>query len=482
MIINRNMAGINIMSKLNNNEKASAKSMERLSTGMRINHAADDVAGSAISEKMRSQIRGLEQAQRNIQDGISFIQTAEIGLAKIADPNLHRLRELAVQAANGTLSSGDRRAIQNEVNQILDNIDDIANNTSYNGTQLLNVPNTIPADSKNRPADKSDIVFILDKTGSMGEKLASIEENLQDFTTELKIKGIDIKLGMVAYGDSVPTQGGDPVVATSFTSDINKFEKSISEIVVAGGGDLPESGLEGISEAMNFEFREDASKQFIFVTDAEVHDNDNSDGGDGLSELDIDDIAEMVKESEIKLTVIGPENNAIETQLKRLSEPTGGNYLDLNGDFSSQLKSLARGIVNDSLSGNVDLFLQVGANIGDVYGIDLTDARTNALGIEKLKVDPWEEAEKAISKLDVAMQHVSSERSKYGTYENALNHIHNSSVVYAENLTAAESRIRDVDMAKEIMVLTKNNILTQASQAMMSQVNKQPESVLELLK
>jgi flagellin len=449
---------------------------------MRINKTADDAAGTAFSEKMRSQIRGLEQAQKNIQDGISFIQTAENGLAKIADPNLHRLRQLAVQAGNDTLSSGDRQAIQNEVNQILSNIDDIAEGTKFNGINLLNVPDTLPKSAGERPADKSDIVFILDKTGSMGSNLAHVEENLQDFTTQLKAKGIDIQLGLVAYGDSAPSQGAEQVDVTSFTSDVKKFEESISNIVVGGGGDFAESGLEGIGEAMKFAFRDDASKQFILVTDAPVHDNDDLDGGDGLSEFDIEDVALLLKESEIKLTVIGPRVDTTEEQLRRLSEPTGGGYLDLNEDFSSQLDALAEGIVRDSSSGNVDVFLQIGANLGEVYGIDLSDARTESLGIDNLKVDPWSEAQKAILKLDDAMQQVSSERAKYGAYENSLGHLHNSAAVNAENLTAAESRIRDTDMAKEIMILTKANILNQASQAMMAQANKQPQSILELLK
>ena len=187
-------------------------------------------------------------------------------------------------------------------------------------------------------------------------------------------------------------------------------------------------------------------------------------------------------ESEIMLAVIDPRNNTTEEQLRKLSEPTEGRYLDLNGDFSSQLEALADGIVQDSVPGNVDMFLQIGANVGEVYGIDLSDARTESLGINNLKIDPWSEAQKAISKLDDAIQQVSSERAKYGAYENSLGHLQNSAAVNAENLTAAESRIRDTDMAKEIMILTKANILNQASQAMMAQANKQPQSILELLK
>ncbi|MBB5179327.1 flagellin [Planomicrobium koreense] len=486
MIINRNMAAINILSKINSNANSSAKSMERISSGMRINRAADDAAGTAISEKMRSQIRGLEQAQKNIQDGISFIQTAESGLAKIADPNLHRLRQLAVQAGNDTLSSGDRQAIQNEVNQILGNIDDIADDTKYNGISLLNVPAAFQEPQANQPSNKSDIVFIIDKTGSMGDDIAMVAANIQDFATALNSKGINIQLGLVTYGDVVPSEGGDPIRLLPLTTDIDKFEQSIKAIQVGGGGGGymgAESGLEGINEAMEYAFRSDASKQFVLITDAKVHDdNTDLDGGDGQSLFDIEDMAARVKNQDIKLTVVGPADGNVDVQLQRLSEPTGGAYLNIRGDFSSQLKVLANEIVNDSSSENADLQIQIGANAGEVYGINLSDARTESLGINQLKVDPWSEAQKAISKLDGAMQQVSSERAKYGAYENSLGHLQNSAAVSAENLTAAESRIRDTDMAKEIMNLTKANILNQASQAMMAQANKQPQSILELLK
>lgn len=129
-----------------------------------------------------------------------------------------------------------------------------------------------------------------------------------------------------------------------------------------------------------------------------------------------------------------------------------------------------------------DIRLQIGANAGEIFNVKLTDARSAALGLEMIKVDPWEEAVKTIGKLDTAIQQVSSERAKFGAYQNALEHITNNLTNYTLNLSAAESRIRDTDMAKEIMILTKANILNQASQAMMAQANKQPQSILELLK
>jgi len=138
MIIAHNLSALNSLNRLNQNNKATSSTLEKLSSGYRINKAADDAAGLAISEKMRAQIRGLEKAQQNIQDGISLIQTAEGGLASIHNPNLVRLRELAIQAANDTLTDADRKLIQKEVEQIKQGIDEIANNTEFNGIKLLN--------------------------------------------------------------------------------------------------------------------------------------------------------------------------------------------------------------------------------------------------------------------------------------------------------------------------------------------------------
>lgn len=478
------------MRNLNANEKMNVKSIEKLSSGMRINQAGDDASGSAISEKMRAQVRGLQQAQRNIQDGISLIQTAESGLAKIIDPNMQRLRELSVQASNGTLTANDREAIQQEVNQILKGINDIANNTEFNGINLLNVPGIDSVTPPETIKGSSDIIFIIDRTGSMKSEIVRVEANIQDFASTLQSKGIDIRLGLVTYGDIVPSMGGDPINTVPFTNNVDEFKKSLSNIggSIAGGVDREESGLEGIHVALGQSFRLEASKQFILVTDAPVHDNKTAadpDGGDGLSIYDIDDTAFEMKERGIKMTVVGPksESDRANEQLKRLSGPTGGRYLEIEGNFSTQLQDLAIDIVKDSLKEeNTDLYLQVGANSGEVFKVDLTDVRTTALGIDNMKVDPWEEAQKSISKIDEAIRQITGERSKFGAYQNSLEHINNNVMNFEENLAAAESRIRDVDMAKEVMNQTKSSILSQAAQAMLAQANKAPQQVLELLR
>ncbi|MFD1862047.1 flagellin [Planococcus chinensis] len=418
MIINRNMAGINILDKMNAHAKISAKSMEKISSGVRINHAADDAAGTAISEKMRSQIRGLEQAQKNIQEGINFIQTAEGSLAKIADPNLQRLRELAVQAANGTLSSNDRMVIQHEVNQIISDIDDVANNTKYNGIDILNVPKNEVIE--NVPSNEQII------TVNPGERAAA---------------------GYIEV----------PEGANTGTLEVAAFFGTISD------GVWPDLNIESPS-----------GEWFGYGT-ANMSSSSNQES--------------TSNNSSSKATYSGWGSS---DEKMVFENPISGKWIieirNDGGSKSSTFKVQSNYLINQDNAPDVieepaaDILIQYGANSGEVFNINRSDVRTAALGISDLKVDPWEEAAKSILKLDEAIQKVSSERGKFGAYQNALEHIHNNVEVSGENLTAAESRIRDTDMAKEIMILTKANILNQASQAMMAQANKQPQSILELLK
>ena len=418
LIINHNMAGLKSLSQSNINEKLAAKSMEKISTGKRINRAADDVAGSVISEKMRSQIRGLEQAQKNIQDGISFIQTAESGLAKIADPNLQRLRELSVQAANGTLSSNDRMVIQHEVNQIISDIDDVANNVNYNGVNLLNV---------------------------------SIVEETENIPSNEKIVNVNPGQRIMAGYLEVP-EGPNP----------KKLEVTALFGTISGT----------VWPDMNI--KSPNGEWFGYGTE-------NMSSGSYQENI--------INESSSKATYTGWGSS---DEKMAFENPVSGKwYIEIRNDGgseSSTFKVQSNYLINEEKLENVpapsavDVLIQVGANLGETFNINRADVRTAALGISNIKVDPWEEAEKSISKLDVAIQKVSSERGKFGAYQNALEHIHNNVLVYGENLTAVESRIRDTDMAKEIMTLTKANILSQTSQAMMAQANKQPQSILELLK
>ena len=288
------MNALTAYNKSNAAGKAKASAMEKLSSGLRINSAADDAAGSAINEKMKAQIRGLEQAGRNIQDGVSLVQTAEAGLGSIQNPNLSRMRDLIVQALNGTLTVADRARIQNELENVKGSINDIANNTEFNTTKVLTVPtqdNSVPP--KWTPGT-ADIVFIIDRTSSMGSKINEVKDNIDDFINKIADNGIDVNMGLITYGDVNPSQGGDSTLKSIMTSDLSTFKSYINSISLTWGGDYYESSLEGIADstngALSYTLRSDSAKQFILVTDAPTHDNNTDvDDGDGESTFDIDD-------------------------------------------------------------------------------------------------------------------------------------------------------------------------------------------------
>lgn len=485
MIINHNINAINAYNKLNDSGNLKSNAMEKISSGMRINKAADDSAGSAIDQKMKAQIRGLEQAGRNIQDGISLIQTAEAGLGSIQDPNLLRMRELIIQALNGTLNQDDRMTIQNELENVKASIDDIANNTEFNTIKVLSPPISNFINSK-MTSGKVDIVFIIDRTGSMDSIIGEVENNIDGFINKIADNGINVNMGLITYGD---VNEGDSLFKSSITSDLDTFKSYISNISPNGGGDANESGLEGIADitngALSYTLRSDATKQFILVTDAQVH-NSSTDGGDGESSFSIDDVANELKNKGIKLTVVS--NSSTKDQLQRLSDLTNGYYLDINSNFQQQLSTYASKVLLDSggekevrIDEMPKLKLQVGANSGDEFKVELFDARTKNLGIVDVTVNSIEEAKNSLEKVDKAIGIVSQQRGKFGAYQNALEHVSNNVSNYNYNLTSADSRISDADIAKEVMEVAKNGIIQESAQNILKQSNQMQQSVLDLI-
>ena len=552
MKINHNLTGLKTFNKLTINAKQSEKSMEKLSSGNRINRAADDAAGSSISEKMRAQIRGLEQAQRNIQDGISFIQSAENGLAKIADPNLQRLRQLSVQASSDTLSSSDRQAIQNEVDQILKGINEIANNTEFNKIPLLNrTINNGPVEEVT-VIDGSEMQLTSDSSYDtqpswVGDKIA--------FTREANIYTMDSdgkNESLLISGASQPSISNDGSKITYVrSSDNNLYLSNIDgsgEIQLTNTSNVEAdstfgSPIEWSPNGSDIYFKSTNGLEKINITTSSraviISDSNsfspsitpdgyklvfqksdgiyiaNSDGTESVkllgvgslpsvspdgSKIAFTDYSSETMDNEIfVMNLDGTGVSNITGQMSTASShnhniyPTwspNGEYIVFHSDnvadpsTSGDIWKVGVNIgseSNTSLKG-YNIRLQVGANAGNTFDIKLTDARTTALGIADMKVDPWEEAVKSISKLDTAIQKVSSERAKFGSYQNALEYINNNVSNSEINLTAAESRISGVDMANEMIKLTKHNILTQTSQAMLAQANKQPQAILDLLR
>jgi flagellin len=387
MRINTNIMALNAHRQLGTNQANASKSMEKLSSGFRINRAGDDAAGLAISEKMRGQIRGLKQAQRNAQDGISLIQTAE-GALNETHSVLQRMRELAVQSANDTNIGVDRSEIQKEMNELIDELDRIATKTQFNEQNLLD--------------------------GTFNGKKFHIGANeAQDITLDIA----SMQSGAVAGGG-----GGTPTPATTFNDEAREV----------GGKDITLNGTyNGASDGTLYlqSVEDSGSFKYQYSTDGSTYEDLTT--GD---------------------TVAG-------ITLTFAEAPTG-----------------AEGPVE------VDLTAAVAGGGGGGGG----------LGVGSLKVDnPTKDstggimdnssASAAITTIQEAIEKVSAERSKLGAYQNRLEHTIANLGTSAENLQAAESRIRDLDMAEEIMAFTKNNILQQAATAMLAQANMAPQSVLQLL-
>ncbi|MDQ1911282.1 flagellin [Paenibacillus sp. GD4] len=387
MRINHNIAALNTHRQLSGNNTAVGKSLEKLSSGLRINRAGDDAAGLAISEKMRGQIRGLDQAQRNAQDGISLIQTAEGALTE-THSILQRMRELAVQSSNDTNTDADRGELQKEVDQLVKELDRIANTTEFNTKKLLN----------------GDL-------GGAGFKLATVKLNETSNTTF--VTGITL------------------VSATSVSADVS-FNLKIT----------------GINDATTGAFNATLTK------------------ADGTS---------------VAVTLSGGSTHGFGTTGATITFGAMGTGASTMAAFiGEEVTFTTRAQVDDRT--DASLTFQIGANSSQVMNVAVEDMSSAALNVDSVNVETKGAAEASIAAIQAALDDVSTQRSKLGAYQNRLEHSINNLGASSENLAAAESRIRDVDMAKEMMDFTKNNILTQAAQAMLAQANQSPQGVLQLLR
>lgn len=375
MRINHNIAALNTYRQLNTASTNQSKSMEKLSSGLRINKAGDDAAGLAISEKMRAQVKGLDQASRNAQDGISLIQTAE-GALNETHEILQRMRELSVQSANETNTSDDRGALDKEFQQLKNEVTRIADQTQFNTKTLL--------------------------------------------------------------------KGGFGAASTAGTA-----------IVAASG-----------------------------VTDYNV-------GGSGIGNIVLTSAAGTTSGVKLTATFTDAAGNSTQQVLDDVAIPTGTNSSTINFDKLGFSFTANNGLAAGSFAGDATSTIavtataakfQIGANKDQTIDLSINNMDATALGINGSDILDKAKSQLSIDKLDNAIKLVSTERANLGSVQNRLEHTINNLNTSSENLTAAESRIRDVDMAKEMMNQTKNSILSQAAQAMLAQANQQPQGVLQLLR
>lgn len=401
MRINTNLNAMTALNSATKNTALAGSSMEKLSSGLKINKAADNATGLAISEKMRSQIRGLDQASQNTQDGISVVQTAEGAIEEVGNI-VQRMRELAVQGANETNTGSDRAKISEELTQLHEEIDRIAESTQFNGKDLLNGTNTVRVENGHKISQAG--------AGNANDKVKiEVQDgfDFDDLDTELKLKIKD------ADGKIDSSNILDKGYGVTITGTDNNTKTKINQ-----GGT-------------------------ITVTD-----------NNGKS---------------IKFTVT-----------------------DAAGvDFANDVVLGKKEATSTDISGK-EISLQVGANTADsqTLKVKIENVSTKSLGLEGDTITKMakegkkgtDAANTMIKSLDKALERVNTSRANLGAMQNRLETTASNLTTSNENLTAAESRIRDVDVAEEMMNLSKLNLINQAAQAMMSQAKSQPEGVMQLLR
>lgn len=393
MRINTNLNAMTALNSATKNTALAGSSMEKLSSGLKINKAADNATGLAISEKMRSQIRGLDQASQNTQDGISVVQTAEGAIEEVGNI-VQRMRELAVQGANETNTGSDRSKISEELTQLHEEIDRIAESTQFNGKDLLNGANTVRIEKEYSFENETDIEKVTVQDGF-------------DFD-DLDIGDLKIKKngkGGISFENGKNANCG--IATTGFDND-----------KIAKGSTITVSDSNGKT---------------------------------------------------IKFTVKNEINLAAGTDVK-----------------------ISKSKVSDKEISGKEISLQVGANTADsqTLKVKIENVSTKSLGLEGDTITKMAKegakgttaANDMIKSLDKALERVNTSRANLGAMQNRLETTASNLTTSNENLTAAESRIRDVDVAEEMMNLSKLNLINQAAQAMMSQAKSQPEGVMQLLR
>lgn len=471
MIINHNLNSMNAHRNMSFNTTQTGKAMEKLSSGLRINRAGDDAAGLAISEKMRGQIRGLDQATRNSQDGISLIQTAEGALNETHDI-LQRMRELAVQSSNDTNTDVDRKEIQKEVDQLKQEVTRIGTSTEFNTKTLLNggagiqstqTDATVAKGIQGTSDTKSTGVVSFTNAGVTSLATAATATIALDNTTDTVLSGGKITINGSTI--DVATGTGGVALATKINESSDKFGVTANFDAATGALTLTQKGATGSASKIDVRF----SGGFDSDTAASASPNTNI-SAQGAN-------AAVATGAAFTIDGVNAAAGDFVVEGNKVTITKDGNSKGLS--FELTKATTANTITVNS---NNSLKFAIGANTNQQMDLSINDMRAEALGINNIDVTNRDSANAAITTIQSAIESVSAERSKLGASQNRLEHTINNLNVGAENLQAAESRIRDVDMAKEMMNFTKNNILNQAAQAMLAQSKSQPEAVLQLLR
>ena len=562
MVVQHNMSALNANRMMNITTSSVSKSTEKLSSGYRINRAADDAAGLSISEKMRSQIRGLSQASTNAQDGISLIQTAE-GALNEPHSILQRMRELSVQAANGTETDDDREAVNNEIKQLQDELTRISDTTEFNTMKLLDGSLDEGSSSIDYKSSQAGAFTTVDGTAGSYEadaitgikgldgkdgddkvtyKLSytdgdgNAKEITIDFTfvrdeTDAAKQTPDGKGYLVAADGTRYTTAAGAKAATGIT-DAELSSAILSELKKTDLADTFK--ISSTANKLTFEAKTTGTKEpvithaavgstkdgvtqadavtAITATDAtddtlvlnaasqaaytgasteNIEDNIFEVGGKKFLFATAAGIEKMDKKAYSDVTIVetagaAPVAAEAAKMANLITQKTGLKTLVADTAANAAAGTAAQGTfiaIKASASEGKGMTLQIGANEGQTMDFTIKNMSAKALGVDGNNIDlsTQDSAKKATTTIDSAVKLISAQRSQLGAVQNRLEHTINNLDTAAENTQTAESRIRDTDMAKEMVEYSKNNILLQAGQSMLAQANQSNQGVLSLL-
>ena len=543
MVVQHNMAAMNANRMLGVTTSAQAKSTEKLSSGYKINRAADDAAGLSISEKMRAQIRGLNKASSNAQDGISMIQTAE-GALNESHSILQRMRELSVQAANGTETDDDREAVQSEIAQLQEELTRISETTEFNTMKLLdgsqggnatstsagpkfgvvntaanqaltgalissNVKGAKVTVATNADTKAGNETAVWDPAGNnLTLNLAQNKTYSQDDIDRLVASAVqedstatstpsDIKITLKDGTMTTGTVASEPSEVT-----VGGHKASTNEVTIASGFvgsnlikiDANKYGSDMNGITIDFAFDRVDGKEEVETTTEQAYDSGNSSvktpakykihlaAGKEYTDSDLEALLKDAGlDADVTLGGADPDTpgtlfaTSAGTSIGTLTFAKGAGL----GSEAAQFGQAGYG----STSSGAGVTLQIGANEGQTMTFSIDDMSAVALGVDGNKVDlsTQDGAKKATTTIDAAIKKVSAQRSSLGAVQNRLEHTISNLDTAAENTQTAESRIRDTDMATEMVNYSKNNILAQAGQSMLAQANQSNQGVLSLL-
>ena len=493
MVVQHNMQAANANRMLGITTGAQSKSTEKLSSGYKINRAADDAAGLTISEKMRKQIRGLDKASSNAQDGVSSVQTAEGALTEVHSM-LQRMNELAVQSSNGTNSSDDRQAIQDEVDQLTTEIDRVAETTKFNEIYLLkgddsstkNVyMNAHDAGLKGTLADGAkSATFTMDelKTGDsvkIAGKQYTIGASKADVGTALDKKLLIVPTTAGAYTSGATfSVNNETYTITTKAADnsIEKITNSAGQTAYEDNGNIKwasalPTGKDALTDVKKLVNAGDTVK----VDDTTMKAMADADATAGVDSDDSSIITKAQAEKMIKEELTAANN--IGTTDKKATVAAG-----VTADGKTTY-AITKGYATVANTLSFNLHVGADADMTNKITVDIDTMNSSNLGIKGINVKDatGTAATYAIDAIADAVAKVSSQRSALGAVQNRLEHTIDNLDNISENTSSAESRIRDTDMAKEMVNYSKNNILAQAGQSMLAQANQSNQGVLSLL-